>query len=120
MKNGSTHGPAAASSTPISAHVQHGDQDDAVADLEGPIAAVRADGLADQRGAGHRDAHRRHVAKGGQHHDDLRRGAVDGAEAHLHQLKQRKSEDVRGDQQSHREIPISTGASSARPCKPRR
>ncbi len=88
MNNGSTHGPAAASSKPISSHVEHRHRDDAVADLERPIAVVRADGLPDQRGARHGDAHGGHVAKGGEHHDDLRGRAVDRAQPHLHQLKQ--------------------------------
>ena len=65
-----------------------------------------ADGLADQRGARHCDAHRRHVTKRSEHHDDLRRRAVDGSETHLHQLKQREAQDIRRDQQPHRKTQL--------------
>ena len=103
MKNGNTQGPAAASSTPIAPMYSTAIRMMPLPTLNAQSRRLRADGLADQRGARHRDAHRGHVAKRGQHHDDLRRRAVDRAEAHLHQLEQREAENVGGDQQSHRE-----------------
>ena len=94
-------------------HVQHGYPYYSIADLESPVAAICADGLSDQCGSRHRDPHGGHVAEGSEHHDNLARRAIDGAEAYLHQLKQRKAENIRRNQQTHWESQFHLAPQSA-------
>jgi hypothetical protein len=84
-------------------HVQRGEGDDPVAEPEGPAAITRPDRLPDQRRTGERDTVAGHVGDRGEHHHDLRGRAVDGAEAHLHDLEQREAEQIGRRQQAHRE-----------------
>jgi hypothetical protein len=84
-------------------HQGDGQQDHRVAHLASPLAIARADGLADERGAGERDAHARQVSDRGQHHHELGRSAFDSAQPHLHELEQREPEDIGRVHGAHRQ-----------------
>ena len=98
---GRSHGPAAASSRPI---LPMNAAFSAIIRLPSarPDPVARADRLADERRAGERDADARHVCDRCQHQDDLGRRAFHLAQAHLHQLEERKAEQIRGSHRAHR------------------
>ena len=85
------------------AHVAGDDGDDAVAEPLGPAAVACADRLADERCTREREADSRHVGDRGEDRHDLRGGAVDDADLHLHQLEQRRGAEVRAGGHRHRQ-----------------
>ncbi len=102
-KSGTTQSPVERDHEADSSHVAGDDRDDPVAEPLRPVAIAGADRLADEGRAGERETDARHVGNRGEDRDDLRRRAVDDADLHLHQLKERRRAEVGAGRHRHRQ-----------------